>query len=772
MSESGFTRRAKTARAPRWTIGVFAIILGLVSIRPLTAQLSETQAIDLLKLPRTQRFVIPRFQGELKLDGLSDEPGWQSIRPFPFIQAAPNFGAEPTERTEALLAYDDEFLYVAGRLYDREPDKIQAPTKKRDAMVANTEWFGISIDTFNDKENALLFLTTPSGLRFDGAVFNDAQVTDPTDPGAVPLNLSWNTFWDVVSARTKDGWFVEMRIPLSSIRFENKDGRTVMGISFMRWITRKNENMVFPAIPPNWGEMSFWKPSQAQEIEFEGLVQRRPLYVTPYILGGASRTYDLNEAETAYLRTDTPKFDLGLDVKYGLTSNLTLDLTVNTDFAQVEADDAQVNLTRFSLFFPEKRLFFQERSSNFDFNLLAPNRLFYSRRIGLSDDKPVRIYGGARVVGRVGGWDLGFLDMQTEALEDLPSENFGVLRLRRRVINPYSYVGGIVTSRVGRNGAHNVAYGLDGIFRPFGDDYITFHWAQTYETDAANKPFSMNPSWIDLTWERRTRKGLGYNFNFSRAGQDFDPGMGFMMRENYTRFEARGLYGWFPGEKSRLFSHIINLSGWAIVDNASKEVDSVEFGPGWEFSTKSGWSGMIGPRLYHENVREEFSFSEDTVIPVGQYSFGGLTSYLVTPQGNLLSGIFFLDGGTFYDGRRFTAGVIPQWSIVPDVELSGMLQYNYVTFPGRSQKLIAPLARIRLLWTLSTKFSASALVQYNGGDDAAVINVRLRFNPSEGTDVYLVYNEGLNADRFRKTPSLPSTSDRTLVLKFNYTFNF
>ena len=160
------------------------------------------------------------------------------------------------------------------------------------------------------------------------------------------------------------------------------------------------------------------------------------------------------------------------------------------------------------------------------------------------------------------------------------------------------------------------------------------------------------------------------------------------------------------------------------------------------------------------------------MIPVGQYTFGGLTSYLVTPQGNLLSGILFADGGTFYDGRRFTAGIIPQWSIVRDLELSGMLQYNYVTFPGRSQKFIAPLARVRLLWTLSTKFSASALVQYNGGDNAAVINVRLRFNPSEGTDVYLVYNEGINTDRFRKTPTLPSTSDRTLVLKFNYTFNF
>jgi len=747
-------------------------LICLLPARPLSASQTGSQAIDLLKLPRTQRLVISRFEGPFNFDGLSDEPGWQAVRPFPFIQASPQFGAPPTERAEALLAFDDEFLYVAGRLYDAEPGKIQAPTKKRDAMVASTEWFGLSLDTFNDKENALLFMTTPSGLRFDGAVFNDAQATNPADPQDVPLNLSWNAFWDVAVAVTKDGWFVEMRIPLSSLRFQDKDGRTVMGISFMRWITRKNESDVFPAIPPNWGEMSFWKPSQAQEIEFEGLKPRRPLYITPYLLGGRSRNYDLNDTETAYFRTDTPKFEAGLDVKYGLTSNLTFDLTVNTDFAQVEADDAQVNLTRFSLFFPEKRLFFQERSSNFDFNLIAQNRLFYSRRIGLYDDQPVRIYGGARVVGRVGGWDLGFLDMQTAAFEDSPSENFGVFRLRRRVINPYSYIGGIVTSRIGLDGEYNLAYGLDGIFRLFGDDYFTFHWAQTYETDEANKPFSMDPSWIDLTWECRTKKGLGYNLNFSRAGEDFDPGMGFLMRENFTRFEARGLYGWFPGEKSRLFFHDVFLSGWTIIDNGSNKVDSVQFGPGWEFSLKSGWSGSISPTIYHENVREEFSFSEEAVVPVGRYTFGGLTGYLVTPQGNLLSGIFFFDGGTFYDGRRFSLGVMPQWSIVPDLELSGMFEYNRVTFPKRGQKFFAPLARLRLLWTLSTKFSASTFVQYSGGDDAAIANVRLRYNPREGVDIYLVYNEGLNTDRLQKTPRPPATSDRTLVLKFNYTFNF
>jgi len=400
------------------------------------------------------------------------------------------------------------------------------------------------------------------------------------------------------------------------------------------------------------------------------------------------------------------------------------------------------------------------------------NTLFYSRRVGLYDDRPVRIYGGARVVGRLGAWDLGFLDLQTAAVEDNPSENFGVLRLRRRIFNPYSYVGGILTSRLGADGTYNVAYGLDGIFRLFGDDYLTFHWAQTYQNGAANRAFSLDPTKFGLVWERRTKKGLGYLFRFSRVGRDFEPGMGFMMRENYTAAEVLGLYGWFPGESSRLFSHDVKVDAMVYWDNATRRFQSLDFGPLWEFSMKTGWYGSVGPKLYVEDVAEEFEFSDEAKIPVGRYTFGGITGILMTPQGNLLSGIFTFEGGSFYDGRRFSVGVIPQWSIVPDLELSGMLQWNDVRFPGRGRKYVAPIARLKLMATLTTAFSASAMVQYDGGSDAVIANVRVRFNPAEGTDLYLVYNEGLNTDRLGRTPLPPVSSDRTLLVKFNYTFNF
>jgi hypothetical protein len=751
---------------------VRAVLLPAVSVlltMSLHAQAPPTAIVDILKLPRTQRIVITRLAGPITLDGRSDEPAWQDVPPLCLVMQSPNFGEACSERTEALIGYDDDFVYVAGRLYDSEPDKIQAQTKKRDAMVATSDWFGVFFDTFNDKENALAFLTTPAGLRFDAAIFRDAQIHQPSD---MPMNLSWNTFWDVAVARKEDGWFVEMRVPLSSLRFQAAGGDVVMGISVFRWVSRRNEVDVFPAIPMDWGELSAWKPSQYQETVWPGLKARRPLYLTPYLLTGFDRTYELNDEETAYVKGGSPKFELGLDVKYGLSGNLTLDATLNPDFAQVEADDVQVNLTRFSLFFPEKRLFFQERSSNFDFNMGGPNTLFYSRRIGLVDDRPVRIYGGGRLVGRLGRWDIGLLNMQTAAHDDNPSENFGVLRLRRQVINPYSYLGGMLTSRLGADGRYNVAYGLDWIWRMRGDDYLTLQWAQTFEDGAANRAFALDSSRVAFMFERRTKKGFGTTVRFARTGQDFDPGMGFMMLENYTAIYTRTLYGWFPGKDSALTSHDAYLEGRIYWDNDTRQVSLAEFGPGWEFTAKSGFAGMIGPRIHVDNLTEPYELSDDVSVPVGRYVYPGLNFQLQTPSGRLFNTILTGSVGGYFDGWRVSLGAMPTWSGIPDLEIGGMFQYNLVRFPDRGLSYFAPLGQLRVLATFSVKLSASALVQYNGAEDAVSANVRFRFNPREGVDLYIVYNEGVNVDRLSRVPVAPLSSGRALYVKFNYTFNF
>lgn len=712
----------------------------------------------------TDQLVLSRINGPVTLDGLSNELAWEGIEPFPVVMHMPNFGAEASERTEILVAYDDDFLYVAGRLYDREPSKIQANSKQRDSQDPSSEWFGIVIDSFNDKENALAFFTTPSGLRWDAAIVNDAR--DPV------YNLNWNTFWDVATEYNNDGWFVEMRIPFSSLRFQDKNGRVVMGIILRRYIARKSEHIIFPVVPPNWGSYSFFKPSQAQEFVLEGIYSRKPLYLAPYVLGGLGQSFELNKVEMAYQRIENLKHEAGLDVKYGLTSNLTLDVTLNTDFAQVEADDQQINLTRFSLFFPEKRMFFQERSSNFDFNFETsePNRLFYSRRIGIHEGKLVRIYGGARLVGRVGPWDLGFLSMQTAQTEDLPSENFGVFRIRRQVFNPYSYIGVISTSRIGIDGTYNAAYGLDGIIRVFGDDYLTIKWAQTFETGQENNPLSLDPARIRFNWLRRTIKGFSYGLSYSRAGADYNPGLGFEMRENYSRIATGLFYGWIPSKKSPLFSHQVSLTSTLFLRNADGEIESAEIGPGWQFRTKSGWGGEIAPQFFYENVPESFSLSDDAEVQEGRYSFYGLNCELSTAPGKPIYTNAALDVGSFYDGWRTSLGLTPRWNIFSNLELSGTYQFNRVTFPDRDQQFTAHIARLRALYMLSTKFSATVFIQYNSAIDAVIANIRLRYNPREGIDLYLVYNEGLNTNRHRQDPTPPFTSNRTVMLKYTYTF--
>ncbi len=712
------------------------------------------------------RYYPTRIDSPVKLDGLSVEPAWAGIEPLPVIMHVPVFGNDPTEKTEILLAYDDDFLYVAGRLYDSEPAKIQSPSMKRDAMGSRNDWLGVLIDSFNDKENALVFGTTPAGLRLDMVVFNDAV-------GDFPVQTSWNTFWDVATVRNEEGWFVEMRIPFSSLRFQDREGSVVMGLTLWRWIARKNEMIIFPAIPPKWGGWSNFKPSQAREMVFDGIYSRAPLYLTPYVLGGYGRSFELNDAETAYLRDDHPTRELGLDVKYGLTSNLTLDLTANTDFAQVEADDQQVNLTRYSLFFPEKRLFFQERSRIFEFNTGGQTCLFYSRRIGIEEEEGelIRIYGGARLVGRVGSWDVGMLDMQTAPFGELPSENFGVLRLRRQVINPNTYAGGIVTNRMGVDGSYNTAYGLDGIFRVKGDDYLVMNWAQTFENDRDNNPVSLVPARIRISWEKRSYAGFGYNLGFSRSGADYNPGIGFELHEDYTRYGNHLQYGWIPGERSPILRHQFRLNGFLFHRNTDNSIESAEIGPGWLGETKSGFFWMVFPKLNYESVTDTFSLSDDAEIPIGDYKFYGFEAVIESPGSRLFAASADLYVGDFYDGNRILLSVSPRWSVSSSLEFSGTYEFNRVIFPSRDQRYIAHIGRLRTLLMLSTKFSMTAFVQYNGATGAVISNARIRYNPSEGNDLYLVYNEGINTDRYREVPTLPAMFNRTILMKYSCTFS-
>jgi hypothetical protein len=722
---------------------------------------------------------ITRLDQPVIFDGIPEEKAWDNVVPLKMVMHSPVFGKDPSEITDTKIAYDDKYLYVSARLAYRDATRISSASLKRDYMGMGGDWFGIVLDTYNDKENGLAFFTSPDGLRFDASIQKDAVIPMPDQ---MPMNISWNTFWDVITKKGKEGWSTEIRIPFSSLRFQEKNGEVRMGLIIQRWMPAWNETDLFPAIPPNWGQSSSMKPSQAQEVILHGVKPSKPLYLAPYLLTGYESINELNSTGSKYVKSDKPKFEPGFDMKYGLANNMIMDVTVNTDFAQVEMDDQQVNLTRFDLYLPEKRMFFLEQASIFDFSFGGNSNLFYSRRIGLSDDgDPIRIYGGARMTGRVGKWELGFLDMQTGPLnlknssgveeEILPSENFGVLRFRRQVINDNSYIGSMFTSRLGVNGNYNLAYGLDGIFKLFGDDYIDLKWSQTYETGVGNSSATEN-SRIAARWERRSRKGLGYYLGYSQSGIHFNPGVGFEMMDDFSSIRASLRYGWIPGEDKKLYSHSpeIRFMLMNYIDDGS--LMSLNYEPGWNFTTKSQWEGHFSIAYNKEHLRDSLELLEDELyINPGDYEFVNFTGMIMTPPSKPFYMMIMNHTGPFFDGKRFSIGLEPTWNLSKHFELGAIANFDWLEFKVRDISLTNQILGGKIVYMINTAFSFSSYIQYNTSIHEVMTNLKFRFNPKEGNDLYLVFNEGRNTDLDREIPQLPVYYSRSLLLKYTYTFS-
>lgn len=710
--------------------------------------------------------VIPYISEPIKLDGFVNEAAWKQAKKVQMVQQQPVFGGAPNEASEVYMGYSDTDFYVACKCYDRNP--VASASFRRDYSSGDSDWFEILIDTFNDNENMLLFATTPTGLRTDFSVSNDGE-------GSNAMDIGWNTRWEVESRITGEGYFVEMRIPLSSLRFQEKNGEVVMGVSFFRAYARNAGVDIYPAIPPTWRH-GHLKASLAQDFVLKKVENRKPFTITPYGLTGISQQNTLNADNSSYKMDNDPVLEAGLDLKYGLTSNLTMDLTVNTDFAQVEADNQQINLTRFPLFFPEKRNFFLERASNFSFDFGGINQLFYSRRIGIQNGNRIPILGGTRLVGRVQNWDVGFLTMQTarETLNDgslSPSENFGVLRLRKRVINPYSYVGGITTSRLGADGSYNLTYGLDGIFQLFGSSYLSAKWAQTFD-DSIDQKDLLSPARIQLQFNKRSNEGFLYDFQYDYSGETYTPGIGFQLRQNYSGFENSLGYGWFPGSGSPIQSHKLNVEGAVYYRNTDHSIESLVAGPEYTLKTNSGHTLRLQAEHQIEDLLQPLQLSSDIGIPLGRYAFNTASASYIMPYGwPIRSSVTFKTGG-FFDGYQNTFRVSPSWNASRFVSVGASYEFNHIKFEDiQSSVFESHIARLKLELTPNVKMSLLSFVQYNSVANNIAANIRLRYNWREGNDLYLVLNENLNTDRHRLVPNLPVQQSQTILLKYTYTFN-
>jgi hypothetical protein len=720
--------------------------------------------------------IISRLKGQFTFDGRVDDECWVNATSLPVIMHTPVFGEPPSQETDFLIAFDDDYIYLAGRMYDKTPEKIMASSRVRDEWSTQNDYLIWIFDTFLDHENGLIFATTPEGVRVDATVLNDA--TDLI----MPYSKEWNTFWDVKTSMNEKGWFAEIRIPLSSLRFQPQNGKVNMGLIALRYRPVSSEVDVFPAIPDKWGFWSWMKVSRAERVVFNGLKMKRPFYIAPYAIGGINQESELtSDGNSRNLNTD-PKLNGGLDVKYGLTQNLTMDISLNTDFAQVEADMAQINLTRFSLFFPEKRNFFLERSSNFSFAFdeqnSITNNLFYSRRIGLADDQyPVPIYGGARLVGRAGKWDIGFLDMQThsfehpsDSLKNLPGENFGVLRLRRQVFNSNSYAGGIITSLIGTDGSYNLAYGLDGIFRIAGENYFDAKWVQTFDNTNPDNTNGLDNSriWIDL--KNRKLTGFGYDVYAGHAGKFYQPGIGYEQRSDFNQIGTKLLYGWLMKPKSKIYSQTFTIKGQQWTENKTNIIQTRLFYAGYELKTKSGADINIMLNRSTENITDEFTIMESATVPAGRYDYSYIYSMLNSPYGKKYFLQAILRFGQFYDGSLISMNFMPICSFGPGFKLEGVYEYDMVKFPLRNENVSGHIASVKLYMMLSTKFSFTTFIQYNSAGNSILTNLRLRYNPREGNDFYIVFNEGRNTFLHSETPPLQRIEGRSLVFKYTYTF--
>lgn len=752
----------------RWTAGVCALVMTLgvpCQVRGQgTGNGDAARPRDGAPPPSADPWTLPplplgRIQGAVALDGTPDEGAWAALDALPVVQHWPVFQGPMADRTVIRVGYDDEYLYAAGWFYD-DPEDIRGNSLQRDRWDGD-DAFDLIIDSYNDDQTALKFTTTPLGILLDQTVQNDAQ------PGASgpPLNREWNTFWDVATTRTDEGWFAEVRIPLASLGFEVVDGHAVMGLIAARWIAGRDEKHIFPAIPPD-RDMAEFMPSRARDVRLDGVRQQRPLWVTPYALVGVERIREPGAVPLAAPGTEGTR-EVGVDVKLGLSSNLTLDLTVNTDFAQAESDALEVNLDRFSLFLPEKRQFFQERASTFDFDM-GEGRLFHSRRIGLSDDgSPRRILGGARLAGRMGAWDVGVLSMQVDDAGGAAAENDGVVRLRR-AFGSGGFAGVMATSRARAGAGADVTAGADARF-PVGEDLVTVQAGFTRDPADGARASLAARSTARVFWERRGNLGWAYDVDLSYSGKAYDPALGFEFRDDFRAAKARVRYGWNPGEQSPLVRAYLQLHGRAYARNEDGTVESALGRAQFYGPLRGGQWFNLALNVTRENVVEGFALP-GADVPAGVYDGVNVFARFEMSPARKVGSHVTLWGGSAFDGRRTNVTLDPWWRISPHLTLGAMLSYHRIAFGGRSQTVNANQAALRVAAALDTRLSAEAFLQYSAARRGVATNVRLRYRFAEGRDLFVVLDETRDLEAPGADYVLLGRTDRRLLVKYSWAF--
>ena len=717
-----------------------------------------------------------RLATGLRVDGRLDEPVYTAVAPVSdFIQQLPDEGAPATERTDAWVMFDDENFYVAGRCWDSAPPSEWGATDmQRDSRnMLNNDLFGFLIDTFYDRRNALLFYANPLGG------FVDQQITNEGNP-----NRDWNPVWDVKTSRFDGGWTIEMVVPFKSLRYRPTQEQ-IWGIQLRRTVIRKNEWAYLTLIPISaagfGGRGGVFRVSAAGTlVGLEAPPASNPIEIKPYAIGAVAT--DLN-AQPPKRREGDGAF--GVDLKYGITENLTADLTYNTDFAQVEVDEQQVNLTRFNLFFPEKREFFLEGRGIFDFargsfrtarslrreSIFgggdAPT-LFYSRRIGLQAQHVVPILGGGRVTGKVGSFDVGALGIRTDDESGTPGDDttFTVLRVKRDLFRRSS-VGAIATHRsVSLDGAgSNAAYGADANFSFFDDLNFLGYYSRTRTTGLSGRDSSYQAR-LDYGGDR-----FGLELDHLLVERNFRPEVGFLRRDNFRRTSVSGRFSPRPRSIAAVRQFVLeaSLDYFVTADTGRLETRQTQLA----FQSELENSDQFGVRLSdsYELLLEPFSPSgAELAIPVGGYAFRDVRlTYALGPRRPLTGSVEVASGGYF--GGRLTSVDLNRGRVdlSSRVSIEPSLSLNWIELPAGSFR--TDLLRGRVTYTFTPRTFASGLLQYNSTTRTLGANLRLRWEYSPGSELFVVYTEEQEVDPLRPSRSL-ALRNRAFVVKINRLFRY
>ena len=675
------------------------------------------------------------------IDGRLDDEVWKSGQAYgDFIQRELRESEPVTERTEVRLLTDGEALYVGAWLFDREPAGIVPGEKIRDVTLTNSDYFALILDTYLDRQNGFVFATTPAGVEYDaqvvkegegGGVFQQGQTR--AQAGSMGgFNLNWDATWQVATSIDERGWYAEFRIPFSTLRY---GGGTTQdwGLNFVRSIRRHNEEAFWSFIPR---QFNLYRLSRAGTLQGISVPSRRIATVTPYVLSQSARNFSVDSRMKS-----TGEF--GVDMKYGLTPSLTLDLTYNTDFAQVEVDEQRTNLTRFPLFFPEKRPFFLENAGVFSAGTPQAVDLFFTRRIGIdTSGNPVPIIGGGRVSGRMGAATVGLLQIFTDETANADAQSFSVGRVSRE-FNGRSRIGAIAVQRQSTHEGDDVnrTYGIDGRIG-VGEAWTVDWWGARTHTPTRTGDeygYSVRAGYQTSRWNNAVR--------YVQVGEDFNPEVGFLNRFGGYRFydisfmrtvrkrEWAWMKQWNPHTNYRgYYSH----DGFWQSGQIHVDMTELEFARG----------GRFGPEynFYHEGLRQPFTIATGVVLPAGDYNWGSLGLDWDSDASAPLSFTSRSEIGPFYSGSRLGGTVNVTYRRGASLTTSVQLDYQDVSLAQGD--FIRRLVGVKVGYFFTPKVFLQSLVQYNNQAKVWTANARFGWLSTAGTGLFIVYNEGQQAGGF------------------------